>query len=257
MASLTLASLAASSAAAAKPILVLCEDFDHAAAWAAQGLRRRGVEVDIVCGTDLAAAPQLEHRVGRAGATIEIALASGRRLSSRTVGGVLNRLSFLPSAWMQRIGGPDRDYAVQEMYALYVSWLNSLPGPLFNPPAPQGLCGNWRHPSAWAALAGRAGLPVACYRQTSDVDPTTLWPMPTTAPATLLVVGERVVGQAAGLRHLDDACRRLARAANVRLLGIDFAPGAQGWRFAGASVMPDLTRGGEPLVDALAQELAA
>ena len=252
-----MASLAARSAAAAKPILVLCEDFDHAAAWAAQGLRRHGLEIDVVGGADLAAAPQIEHRVGRGGATIEITLASGRRLSSRTVGGVLNRLSFLPSAWMQRIGGPDRDYAVQEMYALYVSWLNSLPGPLFNPPAPQGLCGNWRHPSAWAALAGRAGLPVARYRQTSDDDPTALWSKAATAPATLFVVGDRVVGQTIGLRHLDEPCRQLAQTANVRLLGIDFTPGAQGWRFAGASVMPDLTRGGEPLVDALAQELAA
>jgi hypothetical protein len=252
-----LASVAASSVAAATSVLVLCEDFDPAAAWAADRLRRRGLDANVVYGTDLAAAPQVEHRVGRAGATIEIMLACGRRLSSRTIGGVLNRLSFLPSAWLNRIGGPDRDYAVQEMYALYLSWLNSLPGPLLNPPAPQGLCGNWRHPSAWAALAGRAGLPVARYRQSSEDDPAALWPAAAAvAPATLFVVGERVVGQPAALEHLDEPCRRLALAANVRLLGIDFAPSANGWHFVGASVMPDLIRGGEPLADALAQALS-
>ena len=32
------------------------------------------------------------------------------------------------------------------------NWLNALPGPLLNQPTPQGLCGNWRHPSAWAVL---------------------------------------------------------------------------------------------------------
>jgi hypothetical protein len=144
---------------------------------------------------------------------------------------------------------------MQEMYALYLSWLYALPGPLINRPTPQGLCGNWRHPSAWTALAAQAGLPVTSYRQSSDDDPGELWQAAGVPPAaTAFVVGERVIAPAAVRRERHEGCRRLAHAAGTTLLGIDFALGADGeWKFSGASVMPDLVRGGEPLADALAE----
>jgi len=237
-------------------VLVLCEESDLAALWAARCLQSRGLTVEIVTGVDLAAAERWEHRVGRSGATLDLTLAGGnRRLSSAEVKGGLNRLSFLPSAWLQRVGGPDRDYAIQELHALYLSWLHALPGPLLNRPTPQGLCGNWRHPSAWVALAARAGLPVSPYRQSSDDDPAELWqPAKLPPAATVFVVGERVIPPAGAPADLHEACRRLACAAGASLLGIDFAPSRDaGWEFSGASVMPDLVRGGEPLADALAE----
>ena len=239
-------------------VLVICEDWDFAALWAADRLRSRGVAVDMLTGADLAAAERWEHRLGHAGVTFALTLAGGeRRVFSQAVRGVLNRLSFLPSAWLQRIGGPDRDYAIQEMHALYLSWLAALPGPVLNRPTPQGLCGNWRHPSFWAALAGRAGLP-ARYRQSSEDDPSEAW-QPAAAPpeAIAFVVGERVIAPPALPTQLNEACRRLAHAAGAGLLGIDFMAAAAGeWRFTGASVMPDLVRGGEPLADALAEAFA-
>ena len=236
-------------------VLILCEEADVAAAWAAGRLRQRGLTTDIVTGADLAVAGRLEHRIGRSGATFELELTGGRRLCSQTVKGLLNRLTFVPAACLCRIGGPDRDYAIQEIYALYLSWLHSLPGPLLNPPAPQGLCGNWRHPSSWIALAVQAGLPAMPYRQSSKDDPAPLWQgLAAPAPATVFVVGERIVAHPAVPRGFDEACRKLARAAGVKLLGIDFAPGGDGrWRFINASVMPDLMRGGEQIADALAQ----
>jgi hypothetical protein len=215
------------------------------------------VNVEMLTGAELAAAGHLEHRVGRAGVIFELTLADGRHLCGANVRGVLNRLTFVPAACLRRIGGPDRDYAVQEMYALYLSWLHALPGPLLNPPTPQGLCGNWRHPSAWVALAIRAGLP-ASYRQSSDDDPVAIQQLAAVpAAATVFVVGGRIVAHPAVPRLFDEPCRRLAAAAGVNLLGIDFMPAPTGgWRFATASVMPDLIRGGEPLADALAQAFA-
>ena len=240
-------------------VLILCEGTDRVAHWAAGCLRQRGLGADIVTGADLAAAGRLEHRVGRAGASFELALAGGGRLSSRTVTGVLNRLPYLPAACLRAIGGPDRDYAVQELYALYLSWLHSLPGPQLNRPAPQGLCGNWRHPASWTALASQAGLPSVPYRQSSQDDPATLWQRITVPDAaTVFVVGARVVAHPAVPRQWDAACRDLARRAGTDLLGIDFAPGPDGqWRCVAASVMPDLMRGGEPVVDALAEVFRA
>lgn len=235
---------------------MVCEETDLAAFWAAERLRSRGLPVEVVTGADLAAAERWEHRLGRSGTTFALTFAGGERcLHSQEVGGVLNRLSFLPSAWLLRIGGPDREYAIQEMHALYLSWLHALPGPILNRPTPQGLCGNWRHPSAWAFLAAQAGLAVPLYRQSSEDDPAETWQAATEPPlATVLVVGERIIASPVVPEDQHEACRRLARAAGTALLGINFTPVAgDGWGFSGASVMPDLIRGGEPLADALAE----
>jgi hypothetical protein len=240
-------------------ILVLCEGFDHAAFWAASRLRERDMVVDVVSGDDLAAAECWDHRLGAAGTAIAIQLADGRRVIGDDRYGVLNRLSYLPAAWLQRIGGPDRDYALQEMYALYVSWLHALKAPVVNRPTPQGLCGNWRHPSIWMLLAGRAGLPVPRFRQSSDDDPALSW-QSRAAPAALtaFVAGRHVIAPPALPIGLHEPCRRLAGAAGVTLLGIDFEPdGRDGWQFAGASVMPNLMAGGDTLIDALAETLTA
>ncbi len=241
-------------------ILVLCEEADASAIWAAGRLRDAGLAVQLVSGADLASAEAWEHRIGRDGAGFAVRLADGRVICGVEVRGVLNRLSFLPAAWLRRIGGPDRDYAVQELYAFCLSWLHALAGPKLNPPMPQGLCGNHRHPSAWMALASRAGLPVAAYRLSSRDDPAASWqPRVAADGATAIVVGERVIAPPELGVSLHDGCRRLAALAGTPLLGTDFAPDgeARAWRFAGASVMPNLIAGGEALIEALAEALTA
>lgn len=238
-------------------ILVLCNEADASALWAADALRRRGHALRIVTDRDLADAESWNHRLGRASADCEIRLTGRDVLRVSDMRGVLNRLSFLPAAWLRRHGGPDRDYAVQEMHAFYLSWLYALPGPVLNPPTPQGLAGNWRHASAWTALAVRAGLPVKTFRQTSADDPAAAW-QPAPAPARLYVAGDRVVGRGDLVGAHRAACVRLSQAAGARLLGIDFAPDAAGrWRVTGASVMPDLIGGGEALADALEEALVS
>jgi len=238
-------------------IFVLCNEIDASALWAAEALRRRGHALRVVTDRELADADSWNHRLGRAGVDCEIRLAGRDVLRVSDMRGVLNRLSNVPAAWLGRYGGPDRDYAVQEMHAFYLSWLNALPGPVLNPPTPQGLSGNWRHLSAWTALAVRAGLPVQAFRQTSAGDPAAAW-QPGAAPACLYVAGDRVVGRDDLVDAHRAACLRLSHAAGVRLLGIDFAPDVAGrWRMTGASVMPELIGGGEPLVSALEEALVS
>jgi hypothetical protein len=237
-------------------LLVLCDGNDVSALWAAEALRARGLLLTVLTGADLAAVQRWEHRVGAGAAGYEISLSGGGVLRSRDVRGVLNRLPTVPWAWQQRIGGPDRDYAIQEMYAFYLSWLHALPGRKLNPPTPQGLCGNPRHPSAWAALAARVGLPARPFRQTSEDEPDFFWP--TRRPigtATLHVVGARVVGPPRLVRSYAEACLRLSEAAGAPLLGVDFVSDPDGvWRMTGASIMPDLCGSGNELADALAEE---
>jgi len=144
-------------------ILVLCDTGDDGAYWAAEGLSARGRQVTLVTAEALAGAEAVEHRLGgrdAAAPVVAIRLRDGRRIASDIPAAVLNRLSFLPPAAPGQVAEDDRDYAVQEMNALSLSWLAALPGPVVNRPTPQGLGGAWRHPAHWIALAARAGLPV-------------------------------------------------------------------------------------------------
>jgi hypothetical protein len=239
-------------------LLVLCDENDVSALWAAEVLRARGLSPTVLTGADLAAAQRWEHRVGTGTVGCEIVLGEGVVLRSRDVHAVLNRLPTIPWTWQRRIGGADRDYAIQEMYAFYLSWLHGLPGRKLNPPTPQGLCGNPRHPSVWAALAARVGLPMQPFRQTSEDHPELHWRPALPSAATLLVVGARVVGPQSLVRCHGEACLRLSEAAGAPLLGLNFLPDANGaWRMAGASIMPNLSCNGDEIADALVEELAA
>lgn len=239
-------------------ILVLCEPTDISALWAAFCLRERGLETEVVTTPALDYALRWEHRVGCAGARVQIELADGRCLSSDTPAGVLNRIGFVPTERLNRIAGTDRDYALMEMNALFLSWLHALPGPVINRPTPQGLSGNWRHPSLWAALAGQAGLPVAPYAQSDETAPESAWSAAVLpADLTAFVLGSRVIAPSLLPNAAREGCRRLARAAGETLLGVDFGVRADGeWEMLRATPAPDLIRGGPPLVEALAEALA-
>ena len=239
-------------------IVILCEASDDSALWAAGALQARGLAPVVLNDLDLAAVQTWRHTVGATGAHSELRLPDGTQLRGGEIRGALNRLSFLPRAWLSRIGGPDREYAVQEMYALYLSWLHSMAGRKLNPPVPQGLCGNVRHPSAWTALAYRAGLPVKPFRQSSRDDPTAFWTRSAQrGTQSVVVVGRRVFGLESIVDAHRQGCLRLAQDSGCPLLGIEFEPGCDGrWRFSGATLMPDLRPGAEALADALAEELS-
>ena len=242
--------------------LVLSTITDPSAEWVTEGLRARGLTpLEWVNDEALAAAPRWEHRLGAAGTNIEIVLADGLHLRNHLIRGVLNRLVSVPIAALQPARSVDRDYAVQEFSAFFLSWLHALPSPLINRPVPLGLCGAWRHISEWVWLAAQAGLPTSPYRQGSDDvrdecgEQGRLVP-PETPVQKVIVIGKEIVG-APFPAMLQEGCRRLARLAGVELLGIDFTMDATGsWNFAGATPWPDLRLGGEALLDALASILS-
>ena len=239
-------------------VRVFCEVTDLAALWAARRLASRGLEVDIVTAPVLGSALRWEHRVSREGdASYRLDLGDGRVLSSDQLFGVLNRLSWVPTERFDRVAGADRDYAVQEMNALFLSWMHALAGPVVNRPTPQGLGGNWRDPSMWTSLAFQAGLPASSYRQSCAGDPmqngSRGW---SASVVTVFVVANRVVAPPIVPAEVRDGCLRLANNARNALLGIDFVPAIdRGLEWVAASPIPDLTRGGEPLIDALAEVL--
>ena len=120
---------------------------------------------------------------------------------------------------------------------------------------------SWRHVSEWVWLAARAGLPAPSYRQASSdqfdemFEVRRLFPLgtPTT---TAIVIQDQVIGDSLP-SEIRAGCLRLAALSETPLLGIEFARASEkSWTFAGATPMPDLRLGGEPLLDALALTLS-
>jgi hypothetical protein len=241
--------------------LALCASTDRAALWASQGLRDRGlVALEVVSADMLAQSQRWEHRVGCEGASIDITLADGRTLRHDTIQGTLNRLVAVPYEPLLQASPADAAYAGQELTTFFLSWLYALPPPMLNPATPQGLASQWRHVSEWVWRTARAGLPTPPYTQASSNTRGVLdWPVrgvpPDTPTQMVFVIADQVAGALAPA-EIHTGCQRLAKAAGTALLGIEFAPGTGGpWTFAGATPMPDLRRGGETLLDALAYAL--
>lgn len=157
---------------------------------------------------------------------------------------MLNRLVAVGPTSLHRAAAADREYASQELYAFWLSWLAALPGRVLNRPSPQGLSGPWLERTEWLMLAARAGLPTPAYQGGSR-------PALSGPARRIIVVGRKALGPAAP-REVVAGCGRLARFARTAILGVDFD---RAWLFAGATPLPGLRRGGEPMLDLLAAAL--
>jgi hypothetical protein len=254
--------------------LVLCSATDHAAHWAYDELRRAGLApLHIVAEDTLAMPLAFEHRIGERGVRTRIELAGGLVLDSHIIEGVLNRITAVPARHVHYAPRAERDYALMELNALWVSWLYALPAPLLNRPSPLGLCGAVRHVAEWRAMAAAAGLDPAPFRLADD-DPAALrlpWeriaaPGPSAAGAgregsplgrrTVLVVGDEAVGDDVS-GQVRQGCLALARSAGLGLLGAEFELTEGSWRFLDATPLPDLRQGGAAVIAALLATLTS
>ena len=104
-------------------------------------------------------------------------------------------------------------------------------------------------------------MPTTPYSQTShdDVDESMQVRriVPDTTPTTMVVtLGDRVFGPPLP-PQISAGCVQLAQISKTPLLGIELTIGQSPalWTFAGATPIPDLRLGGEPLLDELARKL--
>lgn len=235
--------------------LIACNPGDVAALWAARLLSDRGLEpLELVSAEALAYSPRIEHRLGAGAPSVRIELADGRAVSSDGVRGLLNRLTHPPMGHLGVAPQREREYAMQEVSALFLSWLTAMPGPVLNRPAPFGLAGPGLDPLQWLALAARAGLPTDPTRVPSrENGDAHARPSP---PKCNVVVACGALFGAPLPDSVAAPCLRLAELSGVDILGIELREeGAASRRFAGAHPMPDLRVGGEALADHLAAEL--
>jgi hypothetical protein len=231
--------------------LVLCSPHDDSAIWAYHGLRRRGLSpLRIVASEALAFSTRFEHEILADGISTRIGLADGWVLDSREIRGALNRVQQLPSDHYARAAPEERLYAQQELFAIFLSWLNALPGAVFNRPGPRGLCGDWRPLSEWIRLAGRAGLETVRYQHDDQLGSRIVSP-PGALPVSVIVFRGHCFGVPLP-KDVQEGCARLADASATPLAGIDFVRQGPRWLFAAATPLPSLRIGGEPFLDELA-----
>ncbi|MFF3731036.1 hypothetical protein ACFYXM_12115 [Streptomyces sp. NPDC002476] len=233
--------------------LVLCDPEDQAARWVRTGLRENGLDpVELVDSEMLTRSVRSAHRIEEGRASFETTLPDGRTLASDDVDGVVNRLTYAPVEHLVFASAVDTCYAMAEMSALVLSWLQCLAPVTVNRPSPLGLSGAWRSPAEWNVLAAGAGLPVAPLRLSGESPAAASGESPAAAgkaaARTVVVLGEHVFGGEA-VPDLVPACRRLARAAGADLLGVGLEVGDRhGARFAGATLLPDLRIAGPTFV---------
>ena len=93
--------------------LVLCTSDDLPALWVARGLIARGLQpLEVVTAEALAYNQRFEHRLVAGRPSVNITLADGRVIDSKTVRGTFNRLNFIPGSHL-RASSKDRQYAEQ------------------------------------------------------------------------------------------------------------------------------------------------
>lgn len=230
--------------------LVLCDDGDESAAWAAHGLRRCGLDVVLATASELTCALRCEHRVEDGHVTVEMSLPGRRNWSGTGVTGVLNRLRTVPVPATPGVPEPDLVYARDELQALTLSWLAGIErsGAFFiGSPRAAGLSAPWRYATEWHLLAQAAGLPPAPVTLHTGTDPVPVAP----ASAVLSICGEL---SGALTPHREQGVRRLVQLTGAETLSVMFD--AHG-RTVLCDELPDLRGGGDPGVHALARRLTA
>ncbi|HMN96332.1 MAG TPA: hypothetical protein PKC43_08480 [Phycisphaerales bacterium] len=172
--------------------LILAHRHDVHARWIADQLRARLHDAALIAVESLVHGTRWDHRLDRLGARSGLVLGDGRELRQEDVLGVVNRIALIPPELVGRANAEDRLYALQEWTALFMSWLRSIPAPVLNRPDARGLCGAWRSPAEWAALAISVGLPTHRVTLGSSQEMTAFMPLPAgSLPLASIIVAGR------------------------------------------------------------------
>jgi hypothetical protein len=233
--------------------LVLGQDGDPEAGWIADGLRARADrQVELIPASTLVHGCRWEHRIGGRGTSSRLLLHDNTVVDSATVHGVVNRLCWLGSEGYTGASPADREYANVELYALGLSWLESLGPRVLNRPDGTGLAGPWRSTGQWRALARSVGLPIVPHHSEE----------PEMAPGddsdrVVLVIDGQVIdpgGTPELMPGQRDGLCELQRVSGLDLLETHLAV-AEETALRSVSFLPSMSRFGEFGLDALHQAL--
>jgi len=169
---------------------------------------------------------------------------------------VVTRLPAVDAGDLPQIAPSDRAYVAAEMTAFLLAWLTGLTCPVLNRPTPQCLSGPLWGRERWALAAAKLGIPARPVLRRA------VWPKDDAEAAhgepgpAVTVVGRSHIG------IVDDVlaarAHRLARAAGVDLLSVEFDGRGPDARFVAASLWPDVgdARIAEPMMALLRDRTA-
>jgi hypothetical protein len=217
---------------ASKRTVVLASSADHVALELPHRLSRP--DVVVLTPRDLSR-PGWSYRPGCDASALAV---GDDMFESGQIAAVVTRLPWVSPLELPHIVEGDRAYVAAEMGAFLVAWLAELRCPVANRPSPSCLCGPfWRH-ERWIAEAARAGLAVEPARRIWGAQRME-YPEPCRdGGVSVPVVGERCLGEHDA--WLAEQALRLARAAGVETLTVDFTQSGAGARVRSASPWPRL-----------------
>ena len=268
-------------------ILGHIDDLAAMAVFARLSQRHGSQQVRLISADALIYAPLWRHHLQGPTLGTTIYLTDGTVLESNQIGVVFNRLRYAEP--LQFADVADRQYASMELYALWLSWLESLPCPVLNAPVPQGLGDRDWGQLGWRFKAAAAELPVQHYAFSSDprryqgteavphrrAEATgggraTLVPVATPVPIRVpawyleaveaeryqvLIAGTQVVGTPGA--DFTPELIALRRLTDCEILQVEFAralaPDPQPWRVTGINAFP--TSLDNPGIDSIVQLL--
>jgi hypothetical protein len=225
-------------------------------------------QVKLVSSEELALAPHWSHCLEDAGITTRLRLSDDSTLDSASLGVVFNRLRYVPTLHFGGATEQNKHYAVMETFALWLSWLTSLPCTVINQPMPRGLGYQTRSHVEWLFLACKVGLPTQGYhfttnnrrfpkdkehwlRQTPIQDDfsgipisrqPTLYVEPLTeARQSILIAGQKSIGSLVG--QYTEPIQRLKALTQCELLEVTFAKTAStdgDWKVCDINSFPEV-----------------
>lgn len=192
-------------------------------------------EVCLLTPQDLSTVGWRYHLPASTSTATSTAMIAGRKLEPHHITGMLTRLPRVYAGDLEQVAADDRSYVSAEMSSFLVAWLSQLTCPVLNRPVPGCLAGpNWRK-EQWVHLAAQLGIPICPIERSTSGATEVATPA---NPATVVVVGDRLIGTAPP--RLKTHARRLAQAAAVELLAVEFDGAHEDAAVLGANPWPDL-----------------
>jgi len=165
------------------------------------------------------------------------AILGGREVKQSEICGVVVRLPWVYEGELLDIVSDDRAYAAAEMSAFLLCWLSGLSCPVLNRPTPGCLNGPGWGREQWTVAASKAGMRIQPVRRRASLASPEEGTQES-APVTVTVAGDRCLGEADKALLIQARC--LADAANVDLLGVQFAGPEADAYFVGATPCPNM-----------------
>jgi hypothetical protein len=169
------------------------------------------------------------------------AIIEGLTTKQSDIAGVLTRLRWVWGGELVNIVPEDRAYVAAEMSAFLVFWLSGLICPILNRPTANSLNGPGWDRERWNFEASKVGMRTTPIRRRASLASPSTWDVEVhdrQRQVSVTVVGNNCVGDA-HVTLLEQA-RRLASAAKVDFLSVQFSSAEASATFTGADIFPDI-----------------